>query len=1022
MIIPKHYENTDILHENTMPPRAYYIPASKCADTLIEHREDSDRIQMLKGKWKFKYYDCIYDLKEAFYELNYDDSVFDELPVPGVWQMYGYDAHQYTNIRYPFPFDPPYVPYQNPCGAYLHEFDYHSEEEAPKAYLNFEGVDSCFYVWLNGEYVGYSQVSHSTAEFDVTNQLREGTNKLAVLVLKWCDGSYLEDQDKFRMSGIFREVYLLKRPKQAIRDYFIKTKPGKNSAGLSLHIEYFEWIVPTEVSLYDADGKEIFRKAIEEEKSGNSAELSLTITDPILWNTESPYLYTMYLEIPKETITEYVGIREISIIDKTVYFNQEKIKFRGVNRHDSDPVTGFTISVEQMMQDLTLMKRYNINAIRTSHYPNSPVFYQLCDKYGFMVIDEADIESHGPVGFYYKDNSDKNIFNHWNESIADNLQWEKSIVDRVRLLVERDKNRSCVVIWSMGNESAYGCNFEKALAWTKSFDDSRLTHYEGARYRKEGKKYDFSNLDLYSRMYPSFDEIQEYLDSQPDKPFILCEYSHAMGNSPGDLEDYFELFHQNDLMCGGFVWEWCDHGIYRGETEDGKTKYDYGGDHGEVIHDSNFCMDGLVYPNRIPHTGLEEYKNVYRPARVVSYQQETGELEIKNFMDFTDLKDYLEISYEISCDGHVIKKGRLSSFTVKPHQTGRATLSSMTPKAGRAYLKIFYYLKKEYPLLPQGHLLGTEEILLNNEDGRNQTARKWLEEEKSAGTAIQIQETEERVFCKGINFLYIYHKHTGMIEQMSFAGRQYLGRPMEINSWRAPTDNDRYRKAEWKRAFYDQTYTRAYCTTVNQNGEGTIIQAKLSLLAVTIQKIMNIHVTWRIKNNGTIHAEIGVEKNSQFPELPRFGLRMFLNPKLEDVTYYGMGPYESYRDKCRASSHGLYRARVRQLHEDYIYPQENGSHYDCDYVILEDNRFGLAAASEQTFSFNASVYTQEELESKAHNYELEESGSTILCLDYAQNGIGSNSCGPDLSDKYRFDENEFTWRIGLIPFVKETLE
>lgn len=1017
MIVPKYYEDLKVLHKNTMPARSYYIPASKRMDTLVEHREDSDRIQLLNDNWKFKYYDSIYNVKDAFYEMNYDASSYDEIAVPGVWQMFGYDTHQYTNIRYPFPFDPPYVPHKNPCGTYIYEFTYQKDDEAPKAYLNFEGVDSCFYVWLNGEYVGYSQVSHAISEFDVTDKLQEGNNKLAVLVLKWCDGSYLEDQDKFRMSGIFRDVYLVKRPEQAIRDYFIKTKLEKDCAKVSVRIEYFDEVVSTNIAVYDAAGNEITLDNIDKVITQNELYLTFAITNPVLWNAEVPYLYTVYLETEKETIAEYLGIREISIVDKVIYFNGEKIKFRGVNRHDSDPVTGFTISLEQMMKDLTIMKQHNFNAIRTSHYPNSPVFYQLCDKYGFMVIDEADIESHGPAEFYYEDNTDKNKFNHWNEYIADNPDWEASILDRVQLCVKRDKNRPCVLIWSMGNESAYGCNFENALAWTKSFDESRLTHYESALYRNNSKKYDFSNLDLYSRMYPAFEEIKEYLDSEPDKPIILCEYCHSMGNGPGDFEDYFEWFQKNDLMCGGFVWEWCDHAIYHGKTENGKPIYYYGGDHGEMIHDGNFCMDGLVYPDRTPHTNLEEYKNVNRPVRVVSYNQETQELEIKNYMDFTNLKDYVDISYEINCDGLQLKKGKIQAFSVEPHQTGKVTLNNTIPKAGKTYLKLYYHLAKSDALVQKGHLLGFDEILLENEDNRNQTSLKWLENEQKAAT-IEVQETDEKVYCKGMDFLYTYNKLTGLFEQIVFAGRQYLDRPMEVNIWRAPTDNDMYIKAEWKRAHYDQAYTRAYRTTISQNKSGVVINTAMSVLAVSVQRVISIDAIWTIDTSGGISAHIKATRHAEFPELPRFGLRLFLNNKLENVSYYGMGPNESYKDKCKSSSHGLYQTKVMELHEDYLRPQENGSHNDCDYVILTNNQFGLAAVSNEAFSFNVSKYTQEELEKKAHNYELEESESTVLCLDYAQNGIGSNSCGPKVMDKYKLNDGEFTFDIKLVPFVK----
>ncbi len=458
MIVPRHYENVNVLHENTMPPRAYYIPASLRMDTLVEKREDSDRFQLLNGDWRFSFYASIYELKDAFYETDFDISSFDCIKVPGTWQMAGYDTHQYTNIRYPFPFDPPYVPQDNPCGAYIKDFDYQRDESAPTAFLNFEGVDSCFYVWLNGTYIGYSQVSHSTSEFDVSSAIVEGKNRLAVLVLKWCDGSYLEDQDKFRMSGIFRDVYLLKRPLKTIRDYFVKTALENGTAKLAVELKYFQEQIPVTVSLYDAENRLVDTKKLQRAET-----VLLHIPKPILWNTEAPYLYTLVLETENEVITEHIGLREIKISQNTVYFNGKRLIFRGVNRHDSDPVTGFAISIEQMITDLTLMKQHNFNAVRTSHYPNAPVFGQLCDKYGFLVIGEADLESHGPSEIYYQDNSDANKFDRWNEPIADAPMWEESILDRVRLLVERDKNRSCVVIWSMGNESAYGCNFEKAL-------------------------------------------------------------------------------------------------------------------------------------------------------------------------------------------------------------------------------------------------------------------------------------------------------------------------------------------------------------------------------------------------------------------------------------------------------------------------------------------------------------------------------------------------------------------------------
>ena len=1011
MIVPRYYENLSVLHENTMPARAYYIPASRRMDNLVEHREESDRMQLLNGTWKFQYFNSIYDIQDSFFEKNYDTENFDEIQVPSVWQMAGYDTHQYTNIRYPFPFDPPYVPQDIPCGAYVHTFEYSRDEKAPKSFLNFEGVDSCFYVWINGSYIGYSQVSHMTSEFDVTDVLQDGTNTVAVLVMKWCDGSYLEDQDKFRMSGIFRDVYILKRPKQAISDYHIKTRIEDMLAKVEIEMKFYSPL-NVKISIEDRNGAVVALGSIAEEGTA-----VLEIASPELWNTENPYLYKLILETENEVIVDHIALRKIEIKDQVIYLNGQKIKFRGVNRHDSDPVTGFTISLEQITTDLTLMKQHNFNAIRSSHYPNAPFFYEMCDKYGFMVIDEADIEAHGPFMIYRKEDTDYNRFKRWNEKIADDPVWEEAIVDRVKLMVERDKNRFCIVMWSMGNESAYGCNFEKALEWTKNFDPDRITQYESARYRNYDETYDYSNLDVYSRMYPALSEIQEYLDKDGSKPFLLVEYCHSMGNGPGDFEDYFQMIQDNDKMCGGFVWEWCDHAIAHGTAENGKTIYAYGGDHGEEIHDGNFCMDGLVYPDRTVHTGLLEYKNVYRPARVISYNKESGELVLHNYMDFDDLKDYVKISYELTQDGLVISKGILPEFSVAPHGEGKTNLKINVPENGKCYLKLIYHLKKELPLLDEDHILGFDEIEVSKEDTKCKLAEKWIPK-TVVDSELQVNENDTQIHIKGREFAYTIDKRTALFTEMKFAGREYLNHPMELNIWRAPTDNDMYIKSEWKKAHYDKAYTRAYTTEVVQGKHGVKIVSHASVVAETVQKILDVTITWKIEAAGKIDADIAVTKDDEFPDLPRFGVRMFLDKKLSAVRYFGMGPQESYCDKHQAASHGLYRADVGDLHEDYIRPQENGSHYDCEYVELNNSRYGIVASAEKAFSFNASYYTQEELEKKTHNYELIESDSVVFCVDYALNGIGSNSCGPVVLEQYRFDDVLFRFQFTLIPYVK----
>ena len=1020
MIVPRHYEDLKIMHENTMPSRAYYMPASHDMGPLVEDRFSSDRVICMNGTWEFQYFNSIYDLQEKFYEQGYDCSRFTQVEVPGVWQNYGYDSHQYTNVRYPIPLDPPYVPQENPCGAYVRKFYYEIPEEAPRAYLNFEGVDSCFYVWVNGKYVGYSQVSHATSEFDVTEVLKNGENTLAVLVLKWCDGTYLEDQDKFRMSGIFRDVYFVNRPENVVYDYFTTTEIQEEQAVITVQASYQGKAVPTKLTLYDAEHKEIASQVFQENiGTVYTHKAVILVKEPNLWNPEQPYLYTLALETEGEVITDRIGLREICVKDAVLYVNGTAIKFKGVNRHDSDPVTGFVIGLEQMKKDLQMMKESNFNAVRSSHYPNVPYFYQLCDEYGFFVIAEADNESHGTQSQYLKDSNWENVSRKWNERISDNPEFIPATLDRTKLCVHREKNRPCIIIWSMGNECGYGCTFEEALKWTKGFDSTRLTCYESSFYRSDRRKYDYSNIDIFSRMYPSLEEIQEYMDKKPDKPLLLIEYCHAMGNGPGDLEDYFQIIYEYDVLCGGFVWEWCDHAIYQGQAANGKEKYLYGGDFGEEVHDGNFCMDGLVYPDRAPHTGLLEYQNVYRPARVVSFCQKTGELCLENYMNYVDLKDYIYLVYEVNCDGKLLEKKQfILQESVLPHKKGTILLDITVPDSGKCYLKVSYHLKHGTSVMAQGSRMGFDEILLKNQDGRNQQATALLETQEQKEAEVQVSETDRFLSVRSDTFFYVYNKLSGLFEQLSVDGEELLETPMELNIWRAPTDNDRKIKQEWIDAGYDRSKARAYDTHWEMNGEGIRIYSTVSVAAVAIQKVLDIEAVWKIYRTGEISVKMHVKKDREFPQLPRFGIRLFLRGEYENLKFYGLGPHESYRDKCRSCSHGLYDTTVEEQHEDYIRPQENGSHTDCDYLMLEKENQTVTAVSSRPFSFNVSYYSQEELTRKAHNFELEKSGSTIVCLDYAQNGIGSNSCGPELRKEYQFTEETFTFDMKFL-FGKE---
>lgn len=1017
MIVEKFFQDPKTLHVGTMDNRAYYIPYPTIEETFSEDRTASIRFQLLNGQWDFKYFNSIYDVTEEFYEDNYDTSNFKKLPVPAVWQNHGYDKHQYTNVKYPFPFDPPFVPTENSCGAYVRQFDIDSNSDGMRKYLNFEGVDSCFYLWINGQFIGYSQVSHSTSEFDITDFVQVGSNTIAILVLKWCDGSYFEDQDKFRTSGIFRDVYILHRPQNHIRDFFVKTvlKNDYKQAEVSVELDFSGNQPAVGYVLLDANSQNVIEKG---QVLGNN--LSIKLDHPQLWNAETPNLYTLVLSTGDEAIATKLGIREIKIVDKVVCINGAKIKFRGVNRHDSSPVTGSAVTVDDMLLDLSLMKQHNINAIRTSHYPNAPIFMEFCDKYGFYVIAEADIESHGTTSIY-GGGQDGNAF----PLLAHNSDYEGAILDRVQRSVIRDKNHPCAVIWSLGNESGYGRNFENALKWIKSFDTSRLTHYESALYSPTGYDSDYSNLDLYSRMYASCQDIVNYFEKDKgDKPFIQCEYVHAMGNGPGDIENYHELIQKYDGFCGGFVWEWCDHAIFMGKNEQGKAKFYYGGDFGEFPHDGNFCMDGLVYPDRKPHTGLLEYKNVIRPVRVVKANLKEGKITFRNMLDFTNLKDYLYITYEVTKDGQVIYEGKIDDdgiLNIKPHQERVIYLTLDNINESNSYIKFNYIQKNPIAFTEKGHVLGFDQIEVSVEKRPDDSSKieKIIGLGESKPGSLMAQESDRSVVVTGDNFRYTYNKLTGTLDQMVYDNNVILEKPMDYNIWRAPTDNDRNIRNKWQECGFDRANSRAYSTSIARLDNSIRIVSELSISAVYIQRILNISAEWLVGENGTVAFNMQVERNMETPFLPRFGLRLFLPKEINKVEYFGYGPYESYVDKHRASYLGQFNAKVSDMHEDYIKPQENGSHWGCHYVkLLSKSGVGLAATNNETFSFNVSHYTQEELTAKAHNFELEESGSTVLCLDYTQSGIGSNSCGPELSEDYRLNHQRFDFNMTFKPIVE----
>ncbi|MBQ8655014.1 MAG: beta galactosidase jelly roll domain-containing protein [Clostridia bacterium] len=982
MKFPLYHEDISHLHVNMLPNRAYFIPYADKAAMLQDDRKQSQRVVMLTGEWHFGYYDSFLDLPEDVFA---PEATPDMIPVPSVWQCHGYDNHQYTNVRFPIPYDPPYVPVENPCGLYTRTFQWKAEE-GERATLHFEGVDSCMYVWVNGEFVGYSQVSHSTSAFDVTDKVHDGENTITVLVLKWCDGTYFEDQDKLRMSGIFRDVYLLRRSASHLTDYFIHTNLNDTFTAADINVELEkEGGAPVVWQLLDAEGKEI--------ASGKTdgAAIDFHMDAIRLWSSEDPYLYTLILNCGGEWIMEKVGLRRIYIENGVVKLNGQAIKFKGVNRHDSDPYVGAAVGMKEMLRDLTVMKNHNVNAIRTSHYPNAPEFLKLCDKYGFYVIDEADMECHGVCKIGLPTHLES--YN----ALASDPTYMEVFVDRAQMDVIRDKNRPSVVIWSMGNEAGHGCNFNAALKWTKQYDPSRLTHYERASFPPEGEEINKEDLDLYSRMYTTIAENDEYFaKGDINKPYIMCEYCHAMGNGPGDLEDYFQCFHRHEGHCGGFIWEWCDHSIYMGTTADNRRKFFYGGDFGEKLHDGNFCMDGLVYPDRTPHTGLIEYKNVLRPARLVGYDLAEGQFILWNTLDFTSLKDAVRITYSVRQNGQDVYTAEIPAemLDIPPHAKAEIRLPLPEGLTGPYAVHFCEYLLKGDELVPAGHLVGEDEA------GRQEYKAPAMAPVRAA---VTVEETARCLILTGRDFRYVYNKTTAAFDAMVHGNVALIEKPMAWNLWRAPTDNDRKIQREWQEARYDQLSSRGYTTTLTKKPGGWLLETDYSIATPYLPPVVRGKVKWMVKNNGEIEMKTTAVRRPQDPFLPRFGLRLFLPKGMNQLSYFGFGPYESYIDKRRSSFRNLYASTVENQHEDYLKPQENGSHYDCSCVQVYDDYTALQVTG-PSFSFNASPYTQEELTEKKHSFELDKCGSTVLCVDGYNSGIGSGSCGPQLAPEYQIPQ------------------
>ena len=1026
------WENHQLLHRNRLPARARF---TAYPDKAAARSGASSPWELsLNGMWRFHYAATPAEAPADYAAESCDDEGWGQLPVPANWQMHGYGRPHYTNVRYPFPIDPPHVPSDNPTGTYRLRFHIPSDWQGRRLILRFDGVDSAFEVALNGRYVGFSKGSRVPAEFDVTEHARAGENLLAVRVYQWSDGSYIEDQDMWWLSGIFRDVTLLAAPGAALWD--LRVDPG-------LHDDLRAATLRVQASLQGGAGQ-VKRGRLELElldPSGQAvpgvaaavdidapatAEPLAEVQAPRLWSADDPALYTLLLTLRDEqgqvvwVVPQQVGFRSVEIRGPRLLVNGAAIKLRGVNRHEHHPDLGRAVPRETMLADVLLMKQHNINTVRTSHYPPHPHFLDLCDSYGLYVIDEADLECHGlryaqPLFF-----------------LSDAPEWRDAYVDRMERMVERDKNRPCVIMWSLGNESGFGSNHEAMAAWSRAHDPSRPIHYEGDSHGKVS--------DVISQMYTAVPEVIAMgqgehdvggagrwspvvrLEEYRDKPFFLCEYAHAMGNGPGGLTEYWDAFWQYDRLIGGCVWEWLDHGI-RTTTPDGRAYFGYGGDFGDQPHDGNFVCDGLLFPDRTPSPGLLEYKKVLEPVRVeaLAVSAAGARLRVHNRYDFLAL-DHLHASWQLAEDGAMVAAGDVALPDVGPGESAAIEIpyTAPAPRPGAAYhLTLRFTLARATAWAEAGHEVAFAQFELPI------AAPPAPAVVRTAMPPLQCREDGARLHIRGGASALSFDMARGAIDSWSFAGRPLLLAGPRLSLWRAAIDNDARgggaRVAqEWRERFLDIVQHRLDSFAWEQLDDAVIRVTISTCVAPPVyQAAFDCRYTYTLFGGGDMLVEVQGTPRGEWPAtLPRIGLELTLPGALDRVAWLGRGPGESYPDSRQAARFGLWRASVDELWTPYVRPQENGNRSDTRWVALHDpSGAGLLAAGDPPLNFSAHRFTTEDVDRAEHTYELTPRPTITWHLDYRQNGLGTASCGPGVMPQYQLHAEPFVFRVCLRPLA-----
>lgn len=873
MLIPNFFEDPTVFEVNNLPRRNYYVPYASVEEAKrASNRRQSSRYQDLNGQWQFRYFENVRAIDQAYW-LDGDTQGMVDMTVPSCWQMAGYDQIQYTNFEYPIPYNPPYVPFANPAGLYKRVIKVDKLVSGQDYHLHFEGVDAAFYVWLNGAFVGYSQISHSNTEFDLTDFLQEGDNYLSVLVLKWCHGTYLEDQDKYRFSGIFRDVYLLVRPKNRLNKYKIETTVKEDLSQATIQVDFQDLQLQENIYVSVFDPKQ---NLVAQIQTRGEAAVFIDVEEPLLWNAETPNVYVVLLETGGEVIRQELGLRQIEIRGTEFYVNHRSIKLIGVNHHDTHPDTGATVTLAQQAEDLRLMKSLNMNAVRTAHYPKSPEFYELCDRLGLYVMSEADIEAHGVVAL--TGSYDVEIYN----TIADDPAYIAAFIDRMDASIVPFMNFSSIVMWSGGNESGYGVATEKMLAHARDLDETRPLHQETYFYRDRAKGFDDKYIDVWSRMYPSFaqmnalyfepdsaeaqelartnrDDVPAELGETLDRPFLLCEYAHAMGNGPGDLADYYDYMMKYPAFVGLFLWEWADHAVNVKRAEEGaEPVYRYGGDFGEYPHMGNFCVDGIVDPDRRLHSGAYEHRQVFRRVRLVDF--DAGQISLVNGYDFSYLTDRVRVAIELyGLDGKLVDTVDLVNVpNVGPGET--AVFDWGVDLADMASFRVIY-LDVE-----NGEELGFDAVELE-EFVVGQAA-------PVASGDLAITESAVELTVKVGDTEFVFSQGTAALNQISYKGEALLDQPSHWTIWRAPMDNDRFVANSWRQFNYDRTQIYVNAFEVEEKSDVVVITFDAVLASVARPNILNLVVRYIITAGGELQVAVEAQRNTAMPFLPRFGLEL----------------------------------------------------------------------------------------------------------------------------------------------------